>query len=79
MKIPVFRTLECSPVRCFIRMTKYPVPAVNRHIIVVINFDKKIDNTKNPNSVAATVTAAIIRKRPRIPKNSNGFCKPLKT
>ena len=40
---------------------------------------KTIENTMNPTNDTPIAAAASIRKRPRIPINSSGFCNPLKT
>lgn len=34
---------------------------------------------ENPRKAPPTVAAAIVRKRPLIPRNSRGFCSPLNT
>ena len=77
--MPFARFLLCSPPRCLMKMVASPAAAITSMAKNPASFPRAMEKTMNPTKDTPMATAASVRKRPRMPMNSNGFWSPLNT
>lgn len=60
-------------------MVTNPTTAITSMAMNPASFPKAMEKPIKPTNDTPMAAAAKVRKRPRMPMNSSGFCKPLKT
>ena len=77
--MPLSLRLLCSPPRCLMKMVTSPMTAMTSMAMNQASFPNTMENSMNPTNDTPMANAANVRKRPRMPMNSSGFCSPLNT